>query len=536
MGNSKSRHSNGPSTASHHRHSSKHSSSLLPPRDSSSTQNFAPSSVTFPGQQPLPNDSGHYSMHGSIMSIPPPPSRAEFGGAAYHTNNLSSPGRLDQQKKSSDSSLQLQYGTRIKRATGNGNSGNNNNGTTMGTVGSGGGRGSGILSSNGLMNGSGSNHNTSTLNHHSFNPGGQVSSNELSYSSGILRSSGTGQTRANPMAGGGNSAELGGIGSVGVGGEHNNNGVSPRDLDPTRPLSGSLNATHTQSNGRTSAFATPPQQQLSSSSPSGFQPLHTNNHGHPGYSSYHRMSSASPSPLGGLRDDDMQTNSLAVATMNMGVHDSYISGRSSMQQQQTHRYQQQQLQQQQIQLQQQLQQQQQQREFETPTYAHRQSSIPPPQMSSYQQSGSNYVTPALHPSRLSQVDPRNVTPRGSGYDRYDYSGLNVVVPLRQDPMGNNVNPIANNNITTPPPRTKDVFADAGPLIDGPSASNRALTADQVFARLAKQNPTNPRESEKRERIYRWVDKVAKALIFNPNTDVSGWIIPVMPDELDNPER
>lgn len=525
MGNSKSRHSNGPSASSHHRHSNKYSSSLLPPRDSSSTHNFAPSSGTFPGQQPLPNDSGHYSMHGSIMNIPPPPSRAEFGGGAYHSNNLSSPGRLDQQKKSSDSSLQQQYGTRIKRATGNGISNNNNNGTTMGTVGSGGGRGSGILSSNGHMNGSGSNHNTSTLNQHSFTPGGQVSSNELSYSSGILRSSGTGQTRANPMATGGNSAELGGVGNVGVGGEHIHNGVSPRDLDPSRPLSGSLNAT--QSNGRTSAFAIPSQQQLPSSSP-----LHNNNHGHPGFSSY-RMSSPSPSPLGG-RDDDMQTNSLAVATMNMGVHDSHIPGRGSIQQQQSHRYQQQQLQQQQIQLQQQLQQQQR-RDFETPAYAHRQSSIPPPQMSSYQQSSGNYIAPALHPSRLSQVDPRSVTPRASGYDRYDYNGQTAGVPLHQDLMGS-VKPIASNNIATPPPRTKDVFADAGPLIDGSSASNRALTADQVFARLAKQNPTNPRESEKKERIYRWVDNVAKALTFNPNTDIPGWIIPVVPDELDIPER
>ncbi|KAF9995772.1 hypothetical protein BGZ79_010511, partial [Entomortierella chlamydospora] len=59
--------------------------------------------------------------------------------------------------------------------------------------------------------------------------------------------------------------------------------------------------------------------------------------------------------------------------------------------------------------------------------------------------------------------------------------------------------------------------------------------DQVFARLAKQNPTNPRESDKRERIYRWMDDIAKALTFNPDTSIPGWIIPVVPDELDQPD-
>ncbi|KAF9577618.1 hypothetical protein BGW38_007070 [Lunasporangiospora selenospora] len=84
---------------------------------------------------------------------------------------------------------------------------------------------------------------------------------------------------------------------------------------------------------------------------------------------------------------------------------------------------------------------------------------------------------------------------------------------------------------TPVTKTTDLFADAGPLLDG----GRTLGPDQVFARLAKQYPTNPRESDKRERIYKWLDLVAKALILNPNTDQPGWIIPIIPDELDRPE-
>ena len=47
---------------------------------------------------------------------------------------------------------------------------------------------------------------------------------------------------------------------------------------------------------------------------------------------------------------------------------------------------------------------------------------------------------------------------------------------------------------------------------------------------------SPKEAEKRERIYRWLDHVAEALTFNPDTETPGWIIPVIPDELDHPER
>ncbi|KAG0256915.1 hypothetical protein BG011_004246 [Mortierella polycephala] len=78
------------------------------------------------------------------------------------------------------------------------------------------------------------------------------------------------------------------------------------------------------------------------------------------------------------------------------------------------------------------------------------------------------------------------------------------------------------------------LAGAGPLIET-SSSQRTPTADQVFARLARQFPTNPRETEKRERINRWLDQIIDALTFNPDPETPGWIIPVYPDETDHPE-
>ncbi|KAF9333500.1 hypothetical protein BG006_003512 [Podila minutissima] len=90
---------------------------------------------------------------------------------------------------------------------------------------------------------------------------------------------------------------------------------------------------------------------------------------------------------------------------------------------------------------------------------------------------------------------------------------------------------------TPQPVLKpsELLAGAGPLIDTHAGQPRIPTADQVFARLTRQFPTNPKEAEKRERIYRWLDHVAEALTFNPDTETPGWIIPVIPDELDHPE-
>ncbi|KAG0078884.1 hypothetical protein BGZ93_003326, partial [Podila epicladia] len=98
--------------------------------------------------------------------------------------------------------------------------------------------------------------------------------------------------------------------------------------------------------------------------------------------------------------------------------------------------------------------------------------------------------------------------------------------------GKRPSPTHTPNPPTPPaptPKAADPFVGAGPLID---TSSRSLTADQVFARLAKQNPSNPRESDKRVRINRWMDEVGRALVFNPDTTIPGWIIPVVPDDHD----
>ncbi|KAF9923397.1 hypothetical protein FBU30_006553 [Linnemannia zychae] len=97
-------------------------------------------------------------------------------------------------------------------------------------------------------------------------------------------------------------------------------------------------------------------------------------------------------------------------------------------------------------------------------------------------------------------------------------------------------PSTNNNNYGSTPRPSNFLTTAGPLIDmGSSSSQRPPTADQVFARLARQFPTNPRETEKRERIFRWLGHIVESLTFNPNTEIPGFIIPVYPDELDHPE-
>lgn len=138
------------------------------------------------------------------------------------------------------------------------------------------------------------------------------------------------------------------------------------------------------------------------------------------------------------------------------------------------------------------------------------------------------------------------------YQNSSYRGSNYVVNgninndprIRNDSMKNNNNYDYNQPsfqayqvLKTPPVlKPSELLAGAGPLIDTHAGQPRIPTADQVFARLARQFPTNPKEAEKRERIYRWLDHVAEALTFNPDTETPGWIIPVIPDELDHPER
>ncbi|KAG0336219.1 hypothetical protein BG000_006824 [Podila horticola] len=120
------------------------------------------------------------------------------------------------------------------------------------------------------------------------------------------------------------------------------------------------------------------------------------------------------------------------------------------------------------------------------------------------------------------------------HDPYSPSSVLVTNGHNHNPhvFGKRPSPTHTPNPPTPPaptPKAVDPFVGAGPLID---TSSRPLAADQVFARLAKQNPSNPRESDKRARINRWMDDVGRALVFNPDTSVPGWIIPVVPDDYD----
>ncbi|KAG0312269.1 hypothetical protein BGZ97_011328, partial [Linnemannia gamsii] len=107
MGNSKSRQAN---PAGQTRKQAKHASRNIINNNNNNNNNPPPSTYDAFSSQPLANDRGHYSVHGSTVAP------GALPGGAFHTN-LSSPGRLDQQKKESDSSLGLKYGSRVKRAT-----------------------------------------------------------------------------------------------------------------------------------------------------------------------------------------------------------------------------------------------------------------------------------------------------------------------------------------------------------------------------------------------------------------------------------
>ncbi|KAF9996909.1 hypothetical protein BGZ65_007521, partial [Modicella reniformis] len=118
----------------------------------------------------------------------------------------------------------------------------------------------------------------------------------------------------------------------------------------------------------------------------------------------------------------------------------------------------------------------------------------------------------------------------------DYAFANPRTHVNGTTNGNN--PPTSNHINgksavlIPAVRRTEMLAGAGPLLEG---SDRPLAADQVFARLVKQYPTNPHEKDKRERVYRWSDDVASALTFSPDTNLPGWVIPVEPDEFDHTE-
>ncbi|KAF9201294.1 hypothetical protein BGZ49_008451 [Haplosporangium sp. Z 27] len=384
----------------------------------------------------------------------PPLIRPEFPGESYH-QNLSSPGRLGLHTKDSDSSLQLQYGTRVKRAQPL-----SPGGSGIGIEGDGGGAG-GILGNNGF--------GTVSTN------GGQVN--------GGRRISGTGAYNFY------NSPALD---------QYNGyNDYGPQEILPqlqheNDPRHNAIRNSH----GRLSVLGQQPQslpqiqQQQQYSSPV-FQP-------HQQYHPSQRFSSTPPTPIAGHREDDISRGDIRVPSLSaltIGVNDPSARYSHASVPQHNARYQQVQKQ-----------------ECVDPNFSHRPNSFYQNGVGTAAATGSGIIQ-----SRQSYPDAR--TPRNT---------TGVAVTAVATPSA----------IISPTPRVSDALGNAGPLIDlnsstpTPSSSNRALAADQVFARLAKQNPTNPRETDKREWIYKWMDDITKALTFNPDTSTPGWIIPVTPDELD----
>ncbi|KAF9898960.1 hypothetical protein BX616_003411 [Lobosporangium transversale] len=136
MGNSKSRHAAGGHSKSRSKHSKFQSGSSNILNNNSHNDNndrrgraskYTSSNHSNP-QAPLPNDSGHYSIHGFTAPSSSPLDRPEtpvglssgLGGGmgtgpiglAWNHPNLSSPGRLDQHKTSFESN-QFQYGSKM---------------------------------------------------------------------------------------------------------------------------------------------------------------------------------------------------------------------------------------------------------------------------------------------------------------------------------------------------------------------------------------------------------------------------------------
>ncbi|KAF9097118.1 hypothetical protein BGX29_008292 [Mortierella sp. GBA35] len=445
MGNSKSRHA---LPAGQTRKQAKRASRNIN-TSSSSNNNNGNNSPTYDAlsSHPIANDSGHYSIHGSTVA---PGHRPELPGGAFHTN-LSSPGRLDQAKKPSDSSLKLQYGSRVKRATvlGPGPSPETDY----------------PISSNSISN-----------------------NNDIKTNSQRLRSSGLVPRTATAMS---NGDLTRGGGTGGTGGTEMSYQY-PRESDQQLQQQQQLRASPIsmrQSQGRNSALATssPAQNQYSTSL--NYQP-HTQYHPNQ-QQQQQRMSMASPAPVNGHRDDDNNKGKQRIQIPCDFIENPYQRPSS----------------------------------FQN-GYSH--------------QGGPSQPSNSYHPSPLQHQQQQQQSARQSRFEsriRSDYNNTNNINSNNTQ----NYNTDSSNLYVTamesvPMTKTTEMLAQAGPLIENPKmAANKPPTVDQVFARLAKQYPTNPRETDKRERIYRWLDDVANALTFNPDTDTPGWIIPVTPDELDHPE-
>ncbi|KFH65781.1 hypothetical protein MVEG_07884 [Podila verticillata NRRL 6337] len=387
---------------------------------------------------PQPNDSGHYSIHGFMASNTKrseTPGHTQGGvnagdddsllgsvpgglvGArlSYHPN-LSSPGRLDQQKKTSDSSLHFQYGSRLKRDPYSNSSNNNRD-------------------SNGINEGSG------------------------------LKTSGA----------------IGGNSNL-TNGTHNRTSRMFVEDDSTH-----YNNHQQYHHQHFASDNTRP----SSVSPRQSNRISTLLHPAPGQQQYQpRASVPFSNNISNIKDDEYALGpSIASLNLNSG------SGQGALHQQLLR--------------------------VQDGEGGVRVSSMQSYQNSSYRGSN-NYVVNNLNSNINNDPRIRNDSMKNNNNNNFDYN---------QPPFQ------AYQVQKTPQPALKpsEILAGAGPLIDTHAGQPRIPTADQVFARLARQFPTNPKEAEKRERIYRWLDHVAEALTFNPDTETPGWIIPVIPDELDHPE-
>ncbi|KAF9898672.1 hypothetical protein EC991_010684, partial [Linnemannia zychae] len=444
MGNSKSRQAN---PAGQTRKQAKHASRNINISSSSNTttnninnnNNGISPHDTF-SSQPIANDSGIYSIHGSATVAP------AFPGGAFH-NNLSSPSRLNQQKKTSDSSLRLQYGSRVKRAT--------------------------VL-------GPGPPPDTD------YPINGSSISNEVKNNSQRIRSSGLPPRAATAMSTGDLNR---GIPEMSY--QHHQ---QLRDTDQLQQQLRASPISMRPSQGRNSAVASPSpahnQQRYSTSL--NYQP-HTQYHSQPiqqQQQQQQRVSVVSPAPINGHRDREEESkvskrNQLPSDFMDIPPHQRPSSFQNG--------------------------------------YGH--------------QGGPNQPSNSYQPSPLQQQPLRKSKVDGRIRNDYNYTNNNNVNSNTLNYNTDSSNLYVTAMESVPLNKTADMLAQAGPLIDNNSImANKSLAVDQVFARLAKQYPTNPRETDKRERIYRWLDDVANALTFNPDTDIPGWVIPVTPDELDPPAR
>lgn len=441
---------------------------------SSKSNNSAP----FPGHG-APNDSGHYSLQGSMAPVAA--TRPDYAVGSFHTHALST-ARLDQHQhqSSSDSRMQHQYGSRVKRTAAT---------SAIGGVGTiiVGDPGSGIAATGAVTNNPISSMNATQAS--SYNP----SSNHDSMIQSIpLRGAGM-PSRAALIGMPTGDLNGGGAGYSGTAAGVQEMVFQQRegDLRPCMSL-------RRPSQGRPSNnYAQHPSQ--SSSAP---QQQYSNAAGYP-------SAAFSQFPYQHMSNGPAQSPPNAPAEVGLPLATPAMKDSSVRQQKMK----------------------QPQRDYAETSYA----SHP----SAYQYNGQSSAHHANAPTQTSyhqQQSSGQTHTNTESRKRNDYGypahGGNMNHSSSAQPHAG----LANGSTSLP--RALDAFAHAGPLADStpPTSSMRVPVVDQVFALLSKQNPTNPRETDKRERIYRWMDDVVGALTFNPNTNIPGWIIPIVADEQGRSER